>query len=226
VSLKSRRFPRFSAAYEPDPWATGPSDAWSADDTADLLGTTPRLFTEFLEEVACSSYSGGLLRFLLPGGTPSLKDWNGPSGWSREWPEWRSRFVVFGYDWLGRLLAFDDRRRHVGEPMIGILEPGTGQLLEVPEPFAALIESELIDFSEAALAADFYRAWIDSGGRAPLPHECIGYRKPLFLGGEDAVTNLEVCDLEVYVSLCGQLNQQAQSIPEGTRIGQVKKFKS
>jgi hypothetical protein len=40
-------------------------------------------------------------------------------------------------------------------------------------------------------------------------------------GGKDTVDNLEVIDLEVYWSLCGQLRQGTRNLLPGTSIGQV-----
>ena len=51
--------------------------------------------------------------------------------------------------------------------------------------------------------------------------ECVGYRVPLFLGGQDVVDNLEVSDLGVYWSLCAQLRQGTRDLPTGTSIGSV-----
>jgi hypothetical protein len=107
--------------------------------------------------------------------------------------------------------------------MIGILEPGTGQLLEIPDTFAGFIEGELVDFQDAALASPFYEAWLTSGGRVPQVSECVGYKKPLFLGGEDAVGNLDISDLDVYISICGQLNEQTRRLRRGTRIDGIRR---
>jgi hypothetical protein len=211
------------SVYEPDSWAAGPTRDWSTQQTKELLGVEPEGFTEFLMESVRTSYSGGLLRFLIPGQEPCLTRWNGTSGWSRSWPQWRTRLVVFAYDWLGRLISFDRGRSQNGEPMIGILEPGTAQLLDVPETFAGFIEAELVDFQDAALASPFYAAWLTSGGRAPQVRECVGYKKPLFLGGEDAVGNLDISDLDVYISLCGQLNEQTRRLRRGTRIDGIRR---
>ncbi|SEL32732.1 T6SS immunity protein Tdi1 domain-containing protein [Streptacidiphilus jiangxiensis] len=38
--------------------------------------------------------------------------------------------------------------------------------------------------------------------------QAIGYKQPLFLGGADAVENLELSDRGVYFSLCTQIAQQ------------------
>jgi hypothetical protein len=46
----------------------------------------------------------------------------------------------------------------------------------------------------------------------------VGYRVPLFLGGSDTLENLEVTDLDVYWTICGQLRLAAAQLPEGTAI--------
>ncbi len=51
--------------------------------------------------------------------------------------------------------------------------------------------------------------------------ECVGYRKPLFLGGQDVIDNLEISDMEVYWSLCGQLLGRVRNLPNGARVGHL-----
>lgn len=201
---------RFQAAFRPDQGAAGVSRSWTVEQTRSLVGFAPVLYTDFVAREARSSYGDGLLRFLLPGGEPDLVEWNGPTGWSSDWENWAGRLLVFGYDWLGRLFAFDRRRIEAGEPLVAILEPGTGQVLEVPEHFAGFIGTELVEYPDAALASGFYGEWRAKGGTPPKPSECVGYVKPLFLGGEDSVENLEIIDLDVYVSTCGQLEAQSR----------------
>jgi hypothetical protein len=205
-------FSRFLAAYTPDDGASGPSVGWTTRDTVLLLGSDPAGYTEFVSRFARASYSDGVLRFLLVDGAPSLRGWNAAGGWVDDWPEWKGRFLAFGYDWLGRQLGFDLRRRKGSEPMVAILEPGTAQLLEVPTTFHEFLTSELVDYADAALATGFYAAWRAAGGSAPDTKRCIGYKKPLFLGGADVVENLEPWDLAVYVSLSGQLAHKMKAL--------------
>ncbi|MBK5257628.1 MAG: DUF1851 domain-containing protein [Vicinamibacteria bacterium] len=215
-------FNRFEAHYSPDPGFDGDRFRWSASDTRRLLGVEPLGFTDFVGTRAHRSYNGGLLRFFLPGVSPSLEDWNSTTGWVAEWDHLEGRLAVFASDWLGRQIALDRRRISQGEPLVGILEPGTGQLLEVPQTFADFLETELVDFKDAALASNFYDQWIGAGGRRPSPSECVGYRVPLFLNGSDSIENLEITDMSVYVSLCGQLEQQTRGLAPGTKVGRVK----
>lgn len=125
---------------------------------------------------------------------------------------------VFSYDWLGRVFALDPARREAAGPGVLLMEPGTGEALEVPCSLEDFHERELVDQSDAAVGAPFHRKWLDSGGTAPTVLECVGYRKPLFLGGDDRVDNLELSDLDVYWTLAGQLISKTRGLPPGTRV--------
>ena len=137
-------------------------------------------------------------------------------------PEFAGRFACFGYDWLGRQFAVDSARGTPDDPEILMFEPGTGEALEVPVPFSQFHDEELVDFTEEALAQGFFSQWRGAGGAEPALDECIGYRKPLFLGGVDSVENLELIDLDVYWTVMGQLRQQVTRLPNGMRITGVR----
>lgn len=82
---------------------------------------------------------------------------------------------------------------------------------------------QLDDLREPALAAGFLVQWAAANpGALPVRSaDCVGYRVPLFLGGKDTVENLEVIDLEVYWSVCGQLRQGTRTLPAGASIREV-----
>jgi hypothetical protein len=118
-------------------------------------------------------------------------------------PQLRNEIDLFGYDWLGRQFGV---RRQVPRTVL-MFEPGSGQVLDIPTSFAEFHDSELVDFRNDALAADFFATWSSRHRDAvPLPFDqCVGYRIPLFLGGADDLDNLEVTDLSVYLSLSAQM---------------------
>lgn len=196
-------FLAFSSAFLADEGATGPCPLWSASETHSVFGGEPRLYTEFINKVARSSFDDGALRFLLPTTEPSLESWNAPSGWMAEWPNIPKFFTVFAFDWQGNQYGFDKRRQVNGEPLVGMLEPGAGKLLKLPTTFAEFIGREVVQNREALLACSFYRKWLEQG-RLPAYEECVGYRVPLFLNGSDEIENLEISNMEVYLSITGQ----------------------
>jgi hypothetical protein len=138
-------------------------------------------------------------------------------------PEFVGRFRCFGYDWLGRQYAIDFDRGKTDDPAIIMFEPGTGEALEIPVLFSEFHDQELVDFGEESLARSFYSEWCTNGGISPGLRECVGYIKPLFLGGVDDVENLELSDSDVYWTIMGQLRMKVRMLSEGTLISEVKR---
>jgi len=131
------------------------------------------------------------------------------------------QFRCFAFDWLGREIAADMRP---GRPhSIIIVDPGGGEYLTTP----CVIEDwhdSVANLDDDPLAWTFYRDWQKSN---PAFHElrfdqAIGYRVPLFLGGQDEVDNLEVTDREVYFEICTQLSQGVRDMPPGATIESIR----
>jgi hypothetical protein len=136
-------------------------------------------------------------------------------------PQFASRINCFAADWLGRQFATDTGRIVDGEPQVLLLELGTGEALEIPASVDSFHSRELVDHAEACVALAFYRRWLAGGGVQPAYDQCIGYKRPLHLGGADDVENLELSDFDVYWTIAGQLLAKTRGIPSGTRIGRV-----
>lgn len=133
-------------------------------------------------------------------------------------PEFMDRIECFGADWLGRQFAIDQGRLVGGAPQVLMLEPGTGEALEIPVGQSAFHDEELVQEPDAAVAFTFFEQWLASGGVRPEYDQCVGYRRPLYLGGADDITNLEMVDFDVYWTTSAQLLEQVRELPPGTRI--------
>jgi Domain of unknown function (DUF1851) len=136
-------------------------------------------------------------------------------------PEFRNRIECFGADWLGRQFAIDHDRIVDGAPQVLMLEPGTGEALEVPVSQDAFHEKELLQEPDAAAAYPFFKQWLQSGGARPKYNECVGYKRPLYLGGADDLSNLELGDIDVYWTISSQLLARVRGLPVGTRISSI-----
>jgi hypothetical protein len=128
-------------------------------------------------------------------------------------PEEARKVYCFGFDWLGRIFALDERRLVEGQPGVIMFEPGTGEALEIPANLISFHEHELHVADDAALASSFYNKWITGGGTPPSPAQCIGYKNPLFLGGDDETYNLELSDMSVYWTVMGGLIAHIRGFP-------------
>lgn len=136
-------------------------------------------------------------------------------------PDFSARIECFGADWLGRQFAVDRSRLVDGVPQVLMLEPGTGEALEIPADRASFHAVELIQEADAAAAYSFFKQWLAAGGVLPDYGQCIGYRKALYLGGIDDLTNLEVVDFDVYWTISAQLLSRVRGLPPGTKLGNI-----
>ncbi|UVC10164.1 DUF1851 domain-containing protein [Rhizobium sp. TH2] len=183
-------FPVFRANYSKDPWQRASG--------AEMAGT-PAIagLPDFFREFGGASFGEGIYRVIIPA---EMEDWRGRL--KLAFPAHQDA-IPFAYDWLGRLFVLEQDRLVDGEPAVVMLEPGTGEALEVPSNLRTFHEVELIDDHDAALASKFFEAWRTEGNPAPKYDECAGYKVPLFLGGADDLTNLELSNIDVYWHIMG-----------------------
>ncbi|WP_436046233.1 T6SS immunity protein Tdi1 domain-containing protein [Variovorax paradoxus] len=197
-------------------------DAFQRDKREDLtsVGTAPRSgnleVDQLLEQYGGSSFDQGMYRVISAG---AVARWAERA--TNAFPGFAGRVTPFGADWLGRLFALDSGRRVDGRPAVVMLEPGTGQALEVPCRLVAFHDAELVEYREEALAESFFKQWRLAGGAAPRISQCVGYKRPLFLGGSDTTDNLELVNLEVYWEISTQLLDQTRNLPIGTRVNDI-----
>ena len=207
LTVMRRASSAFEAAFSPDVIAYASGNASEVSDP--YLGP-------LLAKWGGTSFNGGIYRLVRP---------QDIGGWFRiaegAFPSFRDRLLPFGIDWLGRLFALDLGRTVTGSPAVTLLEPGTGEALEIPCTAESFHESELIEYREESLAASFLEAWLRAGGSPPALSECVAYRQPLFLGGSDTVENLELADLHVYWGLAEQLIRKVRGLPTGTVVNEV-----
>lgn len=172
-------------------------------------------FRELMRWTAGCSFENGLYR-VHSAATARV----GQAAADAAFPEYAGRLSVFGFDWLGRQFAVDFAREDNGEPLVMMLEPGTADALEIPATLVAFHDEELVEYTDQALASEFFASWSAAHTEAlPLDNaECVGYRVPLFLGGSDTIDNLEVTDFDVYWSVTGQMRLQAKDLPPGTPV--------
>lgn len=90
-------------------------------------------YAALADRFAGCSFENGLYRLHDATSGPRALTWIADA-----FPEFASRACPFGYDWLGRQFAIDTGRQQAGQPLVLLLEPGTGEGLEIPLTFGAL----------------------------------------------------------------------------------------
>jgi hypothetical protein len=196
-------FSRFAVSAPGEPGEA----AWVDDRLGSVVG-----YHELMAVVAGCSFNDGIYR--LHSKETAI---TGQATAIAAFPSLEGRGAVFAYDWLGRQFALDFARLSGDQPMVLMLEPGTGEALEIPATFVEFHDTELTQYADAALASEFFASWAAVHPDAvPLGHsDCVGYLVPLFLGGEDAIENLELVEFDVYWSVLSQILQQTRDGSDG-----------
>lgn len=157
-------------------------------------------FSRLIGDYGGGTFESGLYRLH---GSGDLLAWT--ENVSAAFPKLENRIICFAFDWLGRHFALDRKRVVDGQMQVLLLEPGAGEVMQIPADLQAFHNVELVEYRNDALASDFFFRWTDSGGAPPAYNQCVGYKVPLFLGGSDDEQNLELSDMDVYWTICGQL---------------------
>lgn len=116
------------------------------------------------------------------------------------YPDFTNKFEPFAYDWLGRCFAIDLRKNTIGN--ILLFEIGTADVLEIPCDLVDFHNEEIPMYNESCLASTFFKEWKEVNKQILEHNKCAGYKIPLFLGGNDEISNLELSDMEVYWFIC------------------------
>lgn len=152
----------------------------------------------FLKYFGGRQFGNGLFRVFRQ---EKLQIWN--DNVIMAYPQFSDQFELFAYDWLGRCFGIDLRVETRGN--ILMFEIGTNDVLEIPCQFLDFLNEEIPMHSEACLASEFYLDWLSHSGKPVEYDRCIGYKVPLFLGGEDTIDNLENSDMDVYWHIISQV---------------------
>ena len=169
---------------------------------------------ELLTSFGGASFRKGLYRIIR---AQDLVRWNARI--TLGFPEFAGRITCFGYDWQGTAFAVDTQRLEEGQPGVLMFEPGTAEILEIPANIETFHDALVIEDPDAALTANIYiEDWLAAGGAQPAYDQCIGYKKPLFLSGEDDISNQELSDLDVYWHIMGQVIAKIKGLPDGTAV--------
>lgn len=157
---------------------------------------------DFLLNYQGVSFGGGVYK-VLP--LRDIKKWNEIV--LGIFSQFEGQIECFGIDWLGRVFAWDFKRKKVLS-----LDPGFGEAITIPCSFSELHNIEFVDYSDESLSTDLYHEYLSNYGKKEPEDKCIGYKVSPFLGGEDTVSNLEAIDPEVYWTISTEIFNKVQNM--------------
>lgn len=115
-------------------------------------------------------------------------------------PKLEEQFDCFGYDWCGRQYAVNKSNDKL-------------YMFDCAAFEYMVLDSDLIKFHNIILTEnkfdtlleDEFEEWLNVNSKPLNFTECVGFKIPLFLGGNEDISNLELCDMKFYWELTTQL---------------------
>lgn len=182
-------------------------------ESRDLVASLPRELSALFEECGGRCYGRGLYKIHSLG---SSLHWSMLIG--KYFPGYARRILPFGFDWMGRQFCIDK----TNEKIIFMFDPATAEDFEVHTTLAEFHNSDLVRDRDNTVAERLFHEALKYLGLLKIQYqECLGYKIPLFLSGEDKVTNYEVIDVEVSWEFQLQIYAQTRDLKPGTKIGDV-----
>lgn len=132
-------------------------------------------------------------------------------------PERKGTFRLFGHDWMGRCFGVPAS----SEDKIIIFDPGVFEVYEVDLVFRDFINKAIPLTSNDCLASDAFIKWFEYADIDLPADHCVGYKQPLFLGGEDALDNFEIIKMDRYWYMISKAGKKLNGEDEGQNEGET-----
>ena len=117
----------------------------------------------------------------------------------QSFPKYSDRIIVYGFDWLGRQFAKD-----MNKEFTYLFDIATGEDLQLEQSLSDFFNIELVDYGDETLDISGFSAWNSENVELKF-NEVVAYKIPLWLGGKDNPSNLEIEDAEVNWEINRQL---------------------
>lgn len=139
-------------------------------------------------------------------------------------PTAAGKITVYAVDWMGRLFATT-----TGTGYLDSTGAATITCFDLAEPSAFATDTNFDDFHNLTaidMIADLFNLeqftqWTAVNAPPNDGTSCIGYKIPLFLGGQDALENMAKTDRSVYLHILSELWAAASKVPSGSRVQQI-----
>lgn len=152
---------------------------------------TQDVLTNFFVMFGGQSFRKGLFRVLPP---EYIDFWADKI--TTAFPKFADKFCPFAYDWQGRFYCIRISEEEE-EPAIYMFNIGHKEALLIPVDLLEFLDVEIPEYSKATFEIDGFNEWIEYN--PPIEYdECVGYITPVFLGGEDNISNLQIVNMADY----------------------------
>ena len=155
---------------------------------------------ELINKIGGRSYENGLVRIHT---VDSSEYWTELV--VEYFTEYQDKVHCFAYDWCARQFALGHKNN---ELTIYMFDPSSGEVYELESDIISFFNVDLVKFRNDTLLEDDFKSLV--GSMILDLNKVYGFKKSLFLGGEENLDNMELSDIEVYWEMCRQLYLKTQ----------------
>lgn len=162
-------------------------------------------YKSFMKQFRGRSLGNGLFRVFEP---KNVIYWEDNVSAAFPWAEpFIRRCSLVGYDWQGVIYAFGSDPR--GE-VSALFDVGRDEFTCERIPHADLLDVVLTHPADT-MEGTLFSEWMAAHGNEPLPYtDCVSYDIPLDYGGKSELSNMRLCDMDVYWNVFTQFREQKQ----------------
>lgn len=132
--------------------------------------------------------------------------------------DYQNMIYPFAFDWMGRHFCTSIKGDY-----IFMFDPATYEVFQLQQTIIDFHKINTEEDMDSLFSMNFFKQVLLHLNQQETKYdECLGYKVPLFLGGNDNIDNYEIWNIEVYWEICKQLYFKVKDLPEGTAINEVK----
>ncbi len=132
------------------------------------------------------------------------------------------KIAVYAVDWMGRLFATDTSTPDsIGAATVACFDFAEPSSFTTQANFEDFHNVVAIDMMAELFNMEQFTQWTSKNAPPNDETSCIGYKVPLFLGGQDNQDNMERMDRSVYLHMLSELWSSATNLPSGSVVNQI-----
>ena len=127
-------------------------------------------------------------------------------------PHIKGQIDIIAVDWMARVFAVDASAKDAsGLSTVSCYDLAAPSSFFTDSNFDEFHEQVAVDQQYALFNINQYEDWIKGNAPPSDGVSCVGYKIPLFLGGEDALENQELSDRSVYLHILAEMHRSMKS---------------
>lgn len=109
-------------------------------------------------------------------------------------PEYSDDIVVISYDWYGRQFAINIKEIN----LIHMYDPATFEYFNIHDNISEFHNLTITDSDEDLLLNEEFQDWLKVENHLLDIIECVGFKVPLFMNGQESLSNTERINMKFY----------------------------